>query len=232
MRQRKYLILTLTLVGLLVVNSSPRRPMLGPLASDVFLTLVALAVFLVVFQGWRERVVAFAAAAAAIVVDWSHYLQVAGQHEVAQAVAYHALMAAFFGFAVAAILHSIFDRMFARQAMTVDEVFGAVCGYLLAAGTWANAYAVTDLLVPGSFSLSPAMREFADWNGRKAVLNYFSVVTLTTMGYGDITPVHSPATALAMLEAVFGQFYIAVVVAALVGLRLAQMLGPKDPESR
>src|SRR5262249_48045628 len=223
--------LTLTLVCLLIVNASPRRPMLGPLASDVSLTLVALAVFLVVFEGWGERAVAFAAAAAAIVADWSHYVH-PGQQEVVQAVAYHGLTALFFGYAVAVILRNLFTGMFARRTMTGDEVFGAVCGYLLAAAAWANAYAVTDLLVPGSFSRSPAITEFADWDGRRAALNYFSVVTLTTMGYGDITPVRSPATALAMLEAVFGQFYIAVVVAALVGLRLAQMLGPNDPESR
>ena len=64
------------------------------------------------------------------------------------------------------------------------------------------------------------------------MFNYFSLVTLTTMGYGDVTPVRPPATALATLEAVFGQFYIAVVVAQLVGLRLAQAFGPKGPPSR
>ena len=53
------------------------------------------------------------------------------------------------------------------------------------------------------------------------MFNYFSIVTLTTMGYGDITPARAPATVLAMLEAVFGQFYIAVVVAQLVGARMA-----------
>jgi uncharacterized membrane protein len=54
-------------------------------------------------------------------------------------------------------------------------------------------------------------------------------VTITTVGYGDVTPVHPPATALANLEVVFGQFYIAIVVAQLVGLQLAQAIAPKDP---
>src|SRR5262245_52175791 len=65
------------------------------------------------------------------------------------------------------------------------------------------------LLVTLVISLSsPALQELATWHGRHALFNYFSVVTLTTMGFGDITPVRPPATALAMVEAVFGQFYI------------------------
>jgi voltage-gated potassium channel len=61
---------------------------------------------------------------------------------------------------------------------------------------------------------------------------YFSLVTLTTMGYGDVAPVRPPATVLVTLEAIFGQFYLAVVVAQLVGLRLAQAFEPKVPPSR
>jgi hypothetical protein len=52
------------------------------------------------------------------------------------------------------------------------------------------------------------------------------------MGYGDVVPVRPPATVLASLEAIFGQFYIAVVVAQLVGLRLAQAFGRTAPPSR
>jgi hypothetical protein len=72
--------------------------------------------------------------------------------------------------------------------------------------------------------------ELEDWDRRFAVFNYFSLVTLTTMGYGDVTPARAPATMLATLEAVFGQFYIAVLVAQLVGLRLAQALQPGDAQ--
>ena len=228
MRERKYLILTMMLVGILMVESSPRRPVLGPVGSDIAISLVAIVVFFVVFQGWRERTIAFVAATAAMAANWSHYLSVPTHYERAQILAYHGLMAAFLGFAVAVILCNIF----ARERITVDGVLGAVCGYLLAAGAWANVYAVVEFTLPGSFSVGAAFKEFSDWEGQKALLNYFSVVTLTTMGYGDITPVRSPATALAMLEAVFGQFYIAVVVAQLVGLRLAQAFGPKDSGSR
>ena len=66
------------------------------------------------------------------------------------------------------------------------------------------------------------------WDGRISLFDYFSLVTLTTMGYGDVTPVHGPARTFALIEAVFGQFYIAVLVAQLVGLRLAQAMQPND----
>jgi len=227
-RERKYLILTILLVGILMVESSPRRPVLGPVGSDAAIFLVAIAVFFVVFQRWRERTIAFVAAMAAMVANWSHYLSMPASYERALILAYHGLMAVFLGFAVAVILSNIF----AGERITADGVLGAVCGYLLAAGAWANVYAFVELTLPGSFNVGAAFKEFSEWQGQKALLNYFSVVTLTTMGYGDITPVRSPATALAMLEAVFGQFYIAVVVAQLVGLRLAQAFGPKDSGSR
>jgi hypothetical protein len=213
MWKRKYLILILTLVGLLAVESSTKR---SAVASDFFITLVSLIVFLVVFKRGRERTVAFAAAAAALVLIWARYLPIPVESQPLFEVANHLLQVAFFGFAVVVILRNIFEA----AAVTGDEVLGTVCGYLLGAAVWANLYAATAILVPDSFTVSADLKELSGEHGRTALFNYFSVMTLTTVGYGDITPVRPPATALAMLEAIFGQFYIAVVVAELVGLRL------------
>ena len=221
MRKRKHLILLVTLVVALIMVSFSRHLVLGPLISKVLVTLVVLAVLLVVFERGFQRRIALVAAVAAMAMNWVHYFHWASQYQVMLASAYHALHAAFMGFAVAVIL----AQVFAQKSVTADSVLGAVAGYLLAAAAWANVYSLTELFVPGSFAMS---REFAQqlvqWNGRAAVFDYFSLVTLSTMGYGDITPLRAPATAFATLEAVFGQFYIAVVVAQLVGLRLAQAL--------
>jgi hypothetical protein len=59
---------------------------------------------------------------------------------------------------------------------------------------------------------------------QRFLFNYFSVTTLTSLGYSDITPISTLALSLSWMEVAFGQFYIAVVVAQLVGLRLAQVL--------
>ena len=63
-----------------------------------------------------------------------------------------------------------------------------------------------------------------NWYLQRFYFGYFSVTTLTSLGYSDITPIGTLALSLSWLEVVFGQFYIAVVVAQLVGLRLAQSL--------
>ncbi len=227
MQRRKYLALIVTLVGVLTIESSARRALLGPVAEDFIITLLALAVFLVVFQGRRERVVAFVAAVAATAMNWSRYLSMTADYETGRTLAHHALMLVFLGYAVTVILRNILTR----EAVTGDEVLGAVCGYLLAAGAWANAYAMIELLVPGAFNMSAELKELSTTQGRTLVFNYFSLVTLTTMGYGDITPVRPPAPMFAVLEAVFGQFYIAVVVAQLVSLRLAQAYTRRDRDS-
>jgi hypothetical protein len=66
---------------------------------------------------------------------------------------------------------------------------------------------------------------------RGSVLVYYSFVTMTTVGYGDITPVSPPARTLAWLEAMMGQFYIAVLVAFLVGIRVSQGPVKRNDES-
>jgi len=222
LQNRKYLILILVIIGALIAKSFTHRVFV----SDALSTLTVVAVLSVVFRGWRERTVAFAMAAASIAVEWSQYLYLPDEHQLLRAVAYHGLLVLFFGFTVAVILRNIF----ADTAITGDKVFGVACGYLLAAGMWADVYALTELLLPESFGTRPELaQELSSWHGRTALFDYFSLVTLTTMGYGDVTPLQPPATVLATLEAVFGQFYIAVVVAALVGLRLTQAIRPKDP---
>jgi hypothetical protein len=98
-----------------------------------------------------------------------------------------------------------------------------MCGYLLAASAWSNLFMLIELFVPGSFSVGPGFAAWGDtWHGRIALLNYASLGSLTSLGSGAVVPVRPPVTMLTTLEAVFGQFYIAVVVARLVGARLSQ----------
>jgi hypothetical protein len=119
------------------------------------------------------------------------------------------------------IIVSIIKEVLGSMRVTFDVISGALCGYLLIAFTWGLIYQVIELLWPGSFRLGGEVMSFNEsvsladqyW----AALNYFSFVTITTLGYGDVTPVSSPASSLAVLEAVLGQFYLVVLVAWLVG---------------
>lgn len=93
-----------------------------------------------------------------------------------------------------------------------NRIVGAVCIYLLFGVMWSIAYALLEFSEPGSFK---GMSELAlsTWNSDWI---YYSFVTLTTLGYGDITPVSQTARVLTYSEAITGQFYLAVLVAGLV----------------
>jgi hypothetical protein len=137
------------------------------------------------------------------------------------AIVYHVFAILYVGFVVAVIL----KRIFHQETIRIDDVVGAVCGYLAAAIAWANAYGLVYLLRPGSFRVADAIAwKLDDWNLQRFFFNYFSVTTLTSLGYGDITPIGPLALSLSWLEVVFGQFYLAIVVAQLVGLRLAHVI--------
>src|SRR5262249_33555046 len=116
----------------------------------------------------------------------------------------------------------ILQRLFHHQTIRIDDVLGVLCGSLLAAVAWGNAYVVVYVLWPASFRVADAIAwQLADWDVQRYLFNDFSIMALTTMGYGDITPAGVLVYSLTWIEAVCGQFYLAVVVAQLVGLKLA-----------
>jgi hypothetical protein len=221
LHRHKYLLLVATLCCLYIGQSTAHGLMHGQVFSDALAGLIMLAVLLVVFEHPRDRILAFMVATVAISSSSARYLPFAQPYNAQLTVIHYALLTVFLGYAVAVILQNIFKR----GAVGADDVLGAVSGYLIAGAAWSDLYALTDSLAPESFTLPAAFAPLlSDWHGKSSVFNYFSIVTLTTMGYGDITPTRSPATAFAMLEAVFGQFYIAVVVAQLVGGRLTSQV--------
>jgi voltage-gated potassium channel len=223
--RHKYLLLLVVQVAMLIWSSFAHRLPISPVVSEALVTGVMIAVFLVVFTRRRERAVALALVIMAAAVKWSRYVVPPQEGSILQPVVFHALSVVFLAFAVFVILRHIF----AEKSITGDEVVGTVCGYFIAGLLWSHVYAVVELTAPGSFVFNPELAKQAmSWDGSVAIFNYFSLVTLTTMGYGDVTPLHGPATALATIEAVFGQFYIAIVVAQMVGIQLAQATTPRN----
>jgi len=94
-----------------------------------------------------------------------------------------------------------------------NRIVGAVCVYLLLGVIWAMTYTIIEMVSPGSFDgFSPT--DDMSWNSEWL---YFSFVTMTTLGYGDILPISATARGFAYMQAIVGQFYIAVLVAGLVG---------------
>jgi hypothetical protein len=109
----------------------------------------------------------------------------------------------------------ILAYLFSENNITADMIIGAICVYFLLGLIWAFVFSTLESLQPGSLRMPQG-------TVTQATFTYYSYTTLTTLGYGDVTPISSPARYLAILEAMIGQLYIAVLVARLVGVHIAQ----------
>lgn len=121
------------------------------------------------------------------------------------------------------ITHLALFYVMRDERVTLDTIYGAISVYFLIGMTWAHMYSVLEIFNPGSFA--------GAYNPFDVVLDkyssnflsdfvYFSFVTLTNVGYGDIAPLSLPARTFAIIESAFGQLYLAILVARLVGLHI------------
>jgi len=112
-----------------------------------------------------------------------------------------------------------------------NKICGAICVFLLIAVTFEMCHTMVFFFDPNAYHL--ATKFDADPQSiqldTRGVFMYFSFCTLTTLGYGDITPVSRIARTLCWMEAVIGQFYLAILVARLVGLYLAAEMVKSRP---
>ena len=111
-----------------------------------------------------------------------------------------------------------------QRTLTIDSIFATVAAYLLLALLFTQLYLCLITWDPASFSL-PVQVAGRPAHLLQADMTYFSLVTLATVGYGDVLPVTHTARMLAMFQAVVGQFYFAVVVALFVGMYSSQRRG-------
>jgi voltage-gated potassium channel len=120
-------------------------------------------------------------------------------------------------FFIAFTIFHILRYIFQESEVTKDTIAGAAAVYMLFALMWSFLYGVLNFFEPGSFAISAAQTL-----EERNIFLYYSFVTITTLGYGDITPVTYIATSLAVLEAVVGQLYLVVLVAWLVGMYVSK----------
>ena len=214
----RYLVLLGALLLVLVVQPISFGFAAPPQLFDVFLMLVTVALILSFCPDRNRRLAAFAFGIPTALLSLGGRL-LADQPENAVVMIGHGLAVGFFAWAAVLIVASLFRH----PSVSPDSVFGAVCGYLLLGMAWGVLYAMLDAARPGSFEVGTRLAEqvWAD-QSRIHLFTYYSFVTLTTVGYGDVTPVSAPARTCAWLEALTGQFYLAVLVAGLVGALLAQ----------
>lgn len=120
---------------------------------------------------------------------------------------------------------AIITHVLSYKHVSADAIYGAISAYLLIGIIWAFIYTALELAQPGSFKFPEALTlnsiQLAQQRFYFAHFFYFSLVTLTTLGYGDMVPLTLGARGFASLEAIAGQLYIAVLIARLVGLHIS-----------
>jgi len=233
LRKHRFALLLMALVALLA--SAAVMPLLRPLSyplatrilAAVILAALALAGVNAVCETRRLTQIALALAVPSVVFDAISVADV-GPGVLA---ASHLFSTAFFGFAAGAIVRFLFHS----RRVTFDMICASLCAYLLLAVAWAHVYSAVAALDTDAFRLPETagteahdVRPGGDFAG---VALYYSLVTLTTLGYGDVIPLSPSARILAALEAVIGQIYLVVLVARLVGLHIAQTAPQRDHET-
>ncbi len=205
-RLHPYAVLLISELGLIVIY-----PFLAGLAlGDEFFRLLAVIVFFTAIYAVKGRgritTVALILGAPAIVLRLTNI----AEHRELVRIPDEVSGLVFLIFVTVVLVWSIISN----PSVTADTLAGAVSAYLLIGITFGLAYLLIDSLVPGSFrdTVQPG-KHFIP-----ADFTFFSFVTLTTVGYGDIVPWGPHARALAVLESVLGIMYPAVLVSRLVGL--------------
>jgi hypothetical protein len=200
--RRMLLLLLLLLVAAFVLPAVLPSGPAGRLGMGIMLTLLLVAGVLAVAEHREIVKVLVVMSVLSIAVRWTEWFVpstlLPGARELSMLLALLVLAVA------------VGVNVFGKGKTVAERIIGAIVLYLLIGLQWALAYETLDQYVPGAFTVAAGHVDF-DWV-------YFSFVTLTTVGYGDITPVARAARSLAILEALVGQLYPAVVLARLVSL--------------
>jgi hypothetical protein len=178
-----------------------------------------------VFDTQRRRRIGAALIAVTVAIDVTASLVPNEWHRVVEVLS-NLSIATFF----ALVLSIIIRHVFAARNLKVDDVIGAFSGYIIIALIWGRLYNAAWIIAPHYFSISPDIAwQLGNWNTTHTLFDFYSFCNITTIGYGDITTTGPATNSLVWLEVMCGQFYLAVVVATIVGIKMSQaMTAPRD----
>ena len=218
-KQFIYSRILIALVILLLVGAFAAKELGSPIIYVLMTTVIVFSVS----QGSRNRRLTFGILLIGVLnVSASLWIAFWPYPEVLAIVVARSLGAFF----VAVVGGFMLRKMWQLRHVTLDSIGGGLAVYLLLGVGWTHLYALVETLDPGSFITRPldgsahGLTEYT--SGTYPQLFFFSFVTLTTLGYGDILPVSSAAKGLAIAEAIVGPVFLAILMARLVGLYVAQ----------
>jgi hypothetical protein len=180
----------------------------GELIVSALFSLVLLAGVLAVADSKRVLVIAIILAIPAIAGRWINHFR----PDLAPPAVFLTAGLVLIAFVVANLLRFVLRA----PSVNAEVLCASISAYLMLGLMWTMAYWLVDQLTPGgafSFNTNAGTRSMNGFTGF-----YFSFITLSTVGYGDITPVSRIARWLAAMEAMTGLLYVAVLIARLVSL--------------
>jgi hypothetical protein len=198
-------------LGYLIVLNSLSEFSFGRVAARLFFSLIILAGVLTTFKHRWLHGFAIVLAVASLGLNWVEEIWPGG----ALTLLNTGLSLIYLGF----LLAMVAVQVFGEGPVTGHRIRGAIVVYLLLGGLWSLLYQVVALTIPQAFRLPEGMAG-GDPDALQRLMTYYSFTTLTTTGYGDITPIHPVTRTLAMLEALVGQLYPAITLARLVSLAI------------
>lgn len=218
MRSHRHLVLLIVTILGLTMQPLLRAKYVGVILFEALGYALLLTVFLAIFERRSERRIAMMIGLPGVAANIIGYLTT-GTTQWLALIIFHSLSVVFLGLAIGVILRGVFRS----RRIGAEQILGGVCGYLLAGVAFANLYLVIYFIKPDGFHVAAELAwQLESPESRRFLFSYFSFVTLTTVGYGDITPLAPAACSAAWLEAMAGQFYMAVLIGQLIGMKLAQ----------
>jgi voltage-gated potassium channel Kch len=178
-------------------------------AADIVFSLMMIAGAVALERSRILTIVMVMLAVLGVVVHWTS-LYIPSFHHPALDAAF--LMGLFASFVVLMMMH-----IFRPGAINLHRVLGAVAAYLSIGITWGFAYFLAAMVNPGAVQFNTPIGQHEIPVARYI---YFSFTTLTTIGYGDVIPIHPVARSLAVAEALVGQLYPAILIGGVLGMAL------------
>ena len=210
-KNNRFLVLLISLILFFACYPLVENSLLASLVLNLFFMLIIFSGVFAISNTPEPLYTSLGLALLAVAFRWTHYFYPLDLWLILETTA----NILFWIYIAVHLLKFILQQPF----ITPDLIYAAIAVYFIFGLAWAGTYQLLEISEPHSFAMSDSNASeqnfiFQMW--------YFSMVTLTTLGYGDIAPSSMVAKVFVVLEAIMGQFYIAILIANLIGRRIAQ----------